>query len=129
MNARSTTRRSGFTLIEMLVVIAIIAILSSLLFPAVTKALETARRNKARVEAQSIAAAINVFFNDYGYFPIAFAQQSGNADVTPDTAEVIQTLLAIDGGDNAGHQLNPRRKVYLSLDRATSDCYGSSGKT
>lgn len=116
--------RRGFTLIEMLVVIAIIAILAGLLFPAIGRALETARRNKARAEAASIATAISVFYNENNHLPIPLAAQASSSD-TPllegaESREVIQVLLAEDAGINSGHQLNTRRKVYLNMDSATS---------
>lgn len=46
--------RQGFTLIEMLVVIAIIALLAAILVPAVTGALENANRTRALANGRSI---------------------------------------------------------------------------
>ena len=43
--SRGSGRRSGFTLIEMLVVITIIAVLIAILLPAVQSAREAARRD------------------------------------------------------------------------------------
>jgi len=114
-----STLRRGFTLIEMLVVIAIIAILSALLFPAIGKAMETAKRNKAGVEARAIAAAIDLFFNDYGYLPVPLNEQGGGNEqgqpfTDDESKKIIQVLIA------ENNQLNPRRKVYLKIEQAQS---------
>lgn len=50
-------RRAGFTLIEMLVVIAIIALLAALLFPAIGNSLERATRTKCLNNLRQISAA------------------------------------------------------------------------
>lgn len=67
--------RKGFTLIEMLVVIAIIAILAGLMFPAITKAMDSARRSKAGAEVRAIATAVALFYNDHGYMPVPLTAQ------------------------------------------------------
>ena len=59
----------GFTLIEMLVVIVIIAILVALLFPAIKQALLKAEVAKAKTTILSIATAFKAFNSEYGYLP------------------------------------------------------------
>lgn len=56
--------KKGFTLIEMLVVIAIIALLSAILVPAVTKALDSARRTKCMSNLRQLGVAQTAFSSD-----------------------------------------------------------------
>lgn len=53
-----TNQKTGFTLIEMLVVIAIIALLAAILVPAVTKALESANRTRLIANGSSIYKSV-----------------------------------------------------------------------
>lgn len=59
----------AFTLIEILIVIAIIGILMALLFPAVNGALNTAKKAQARNDATQIATACVAFETEYGHGP------------------------------------------------------------
>jgi prepilin-type N-terminal cleavage/methylation domain-containing protein len=62
-------RDSGFTLIEMLVVIAVIAILLAILLPAVRMARVVAKRAVCQSNLKQLAYAWTMYLNDYdGYF-------------------------------------------------------------
>jgi prepilin-type N-terminal cleavage/methylation domain-containing protein len=67
----SRRRRVGFTLIELLVVIAIIAILAALLLPVLSRVSVSAKRAKAKLEAQDIVTAIQNYDSAYGRFPVS----------------------------------------------------------
>lgn len=141
MTKMPSLNRRGFTLIEMMVVIAIIGILAGLLFPAIGKALESAKRNKAGVEARAIAAAIDLFFNDHGYLPVPLNAQgfeSWQAAGHPNwramnedapvhwgeqvSKDIIRVLINSESAP-MGHvnRINTRGKVYINLESADQD--------
>src|SRR6187549_1753864 len=62
--------RTGFTLVELLVVIAIIAILIGLLLPAVQQAREAARRAQCQNNCKQMALAMHTYNSTYSKFAI-----------------------------------------------------------
>lgn len=59
----------GFTLLEMLVVLAIMGLLAAIIAPQVLKYLGGAKTQSAKVQIQNIDAALQLFKLDVGRFP------------------------------------------------------------
>ena len=66
----STWRRaSGFTLIEIMVVVVILAILASVVAPAVIKRIDTAQISKAQADIRAFSTALDLFRLDNFRYP------------------------------------------------------------
>jgi type IV pilus assembly protein PilA len=96
--------KKGFTLVEMLVVIAIIGILMALLFPVFTTVLKKAKIAKAKTEISQIEQAWKAFVMDYKEFPSGFDKESQM------TKSVVKHLT----GDN--EDPNTRGTIYMEID-------------
>ncbi len=62
---------AGYTLTEMLVVIAIIGLIAAVLTPSLMGQLGRARVKSAQLQLESVAAAVEMFHSDTGRYPTA----------------------------------------------------------
>ena len=98
----SRAKRTGFTLVEMLVVLVIIAVLIAAVMGALRSARQMAWRTKARDTARQLVAAWNLHLIDYREFP----KQSALRD--PVTGGFAASSANLE-------KLNADKKIYLEL--------------
>jgi prepilin-type N-terminal cleavage/methylation domain-containing protein len=100
--------KAGFTLIEILVVIAIIGILAAILVPVAGGAKETALKRRAALEMQSIKVAVMQFQSDHRYMPWPDAVKVGEDKWAKDVATQTPVMELLTGN-------NPLKKDYLQI--------------
>ena len=88
---QSPTVRPGFTLVELLVVLAIIGLLVALILPAVQQAREAARRVQCKSNLKQLGLALHNYHDVHRIFPINYG--SGNYDATNRGASWMQMIL------------------------------------
>ena len=139
-SALFTSRGSrGFTLVEMLVVIGIIAMLAGILLPVLSKVKGKAKIATARSEMQNLIGAITAYEAEYSRPPAspqAEAEVNGTTkpDFTYGTAGVVNgygyesdnrvimnIILNRDAPPNDGFKRNPRRLVTYNPKLAIGD--------
>ena len=88
--------RKGFTLIELMIVIAIIIILAAIAIPNYLKMTERAKKSRVASDFESLATALEAYRTDWGVYPTAASLESfgKNADGTTVTSTLAKELGA-----------------------------------
>lgn len=120
-------RRRGFTLVELLAVIAIIGLLIALLIPAVQSARESARRVSCSNNLKQLTLALQNHLSQFGVFPPGFKRVYGNPTPADDFSQNDHdsTAAAWQGNWAWGAFTLPfleMASVYQMIDVTGTDC-------
>lgn len=69
MSKRGKRRSSGYTLVELLVVLAILGLLVALAAPRVIRYLGTAKTDTARIQIQKLGGVLDLYRLEIGHYP------------------------------------------------------------
>jgi general secretion pathway protein G len=107
--AKRTNREHGFTLIELMVVLVILGILAGLIIPKVMGRPDDARRQKTRIQLESIETALKLYKLDNGGYPT--------------TEQGLQAL--VESPKSGTVPLNWREGGYLEKATVPKDAWGN----
>jgi prepilin-type N-terminal cleavage/methylation domain-containing protein len=105
-------RSRGFTLVELLIVIAIILVLAALGFGGAQAVLTKARNTKSLVAANNIELSVNAFYDEYGMFPV---QNLSPAPLITNQGEGVNLITVLLGKETIASPLNAKQMPFLSL--------------
>lgn len=103
---RASNKAKGFTLVEILVVLSIIAILAALLFPAFKGAQENGKQTNCASNLQQIYMAVKQYYDDEKKYP-------ANVAVLLPNTEMLDTTPAVAGNTVSAPITNSKGTGYL----------------
>jgi prepilin-type N-terminal cleavage/methylation domain-containing protein len=116
--------QTGFTLVELLVVVGIIGLLVGLISVAVPKAIESGMKAKTKGELTSIVAAVKAYKQEYGRWP---GSTTADTDKPFENASSESLISALGGPSNTLVE-NPKAVRFLegaSTDGKMKDPWGT----
>jgi prepilin-type N-terminal cleavage/methylation domain-containing protein len=103
----------AFTLIELLTVIAIIAILAALVFPAIKSSMTKAEVTRAHTAVRSLETAFKTYYNEYGRLPATTTDPHGIMYTTNGLVALLD--LVINPSINSTNFVDPWKRQYEFL--------------
>ena len=116
----SMRNRKAFTLVELLTVMAVIAILAAITFGISAGVYERQARTKAQAELSSLASALEAYRSEHGAYP--------EAPGTDWNANAVILFDALTGQiEPDGDAITPRGRAFVDISKYDLETEGSDG--
>jgi prepilin-type N-terminal cleavage/methylation domain-containing protein len=113
-----TLKKRGFTLVELLTVVAIIALLIGILVPAVNQARKIAVKTSVKAQLSGVSQGIEMFRTDFGYYPSSVPQDTDGVDANAARGNASITATPVNGA---------HRLAFALLGRDQQGCPAKRG--
>ena len=124
---KTNDKKHGFTIVELLTVMAVIAILIGLLVPAIDKVRKGAKDVKQKAQFHSIEVALEIFKNDEGYYPQSSLLRPDSTISPPFTCGAHKLAEALVGRDLLG--FDPKTQWDAEEDETNTEAYACDDKS
>ncbi|KKQ51100.1 hypothetical protein A2865_00055 [Candidatus Woesebacteria bacterium RIFCSPHIGHO2_01_FULL_39_17] len=114
-NCQLSTANSGFTIIELLIVMVIIAILAGLSIFAMSGARESARDARRKADLEQIRSGLEIYKADCNNYPASLPAVGISLTASCPTANTYIQSMPADPSTNAGYCYNQLTGVTYEL--------------
>lgn len=100
LHARPRSDAAGFTLVEVIVVLAVVLLLTGIAVPMISGYMNDGRRARAEAEVKVLAAAVTSFYKDVGVWPARSSAGANNVLYTVCSGPTVPTTNQFVNNNN-----------------------------
>lgn len=119
---KSLTRQDGFTLVELMVVVAIIGLLSAVAVPNFRKYQAKAKTTEAKLQLAAAYTALQSFYSDYEAYGVCLSYMGYNP------SNEISQRYYVTGYDAAATATATATSVYISNGASATGCTNTAAQ-
>ena len=134
---KAHSRRDGFTLIEVIIAVALVAIMAVAIAPPLVQNIKSGKVTRAQSDAQAIGTALLSFYTDLGEWPLQDSDGTwlyrlvGNYDLGGNNAGVPGGTSSVTGSrtwDDAGRNLTLSEVLIRNANASGTELFTASNK-
>ena len=100
MKTQDHTSCRGFSLVELLIVAAIIGLITAIAIPNLVAAIQRSRQTRTVSDARTISVGLGIYQQDYAKFPLAGSLADITTEIADSLAPFVGDIPIVDGWRN-----------------------------